>query len=250
MKWRVAKALLTLRDQVNARFPERDKSWDGTIGDTAHSSRKSDHNPNEAGVVCAMDITHDPENGVDSYKMAEQLRLGGDSRIKYVISNKKIFSSTQSPWVWRKYSGSNPHDHHVHISVKSPARYYDDTAPWELSMLAPRILTPEVAEDENEEVGDDDYSPRRALTAASISETTDEFVAKAKPLLKSKITWAQIGAGILAFFGLSSQTDLPASLVKLKDFIQSPGFILLGMLALLGLTIYWRWKDHGKGVLS
>ncbi len=135
MTWRVAKSLLVLRNQVNIKFPKRNKAWDGTIGDANHSSRTSDHNPNDDGVVCAMDITHDPKNGVDSYVMAEQLRQGQDERIKYIISNKKICSSTVSPWTWRKYNGSNPHDHHVHISVLPDQDLYDDEAPWEIPML-------------------------------------------------------------------------------------------------------------------
>ena len=135
MKWRVANSLIALRNQVNAKFPNRNKDWDGTIGDANHSSRTSDHNPNSDGVVCAMDITHDPRHGVDSYQMAEELRSSRDPRIKYIISNRKIASSTTSPWKWRKYTGSNPHDHHVHVSVNGQRRSYDDTAPWEIPML-------------------------------------------------------------------------------------------------------------------
>lgn len=139
MTWRVAKSLLALREQVNLKFPKRRKENDGTIGDSAHASRSSDHNPwvrdGATGVVTAMDITHDPKGGVDSYAMAEQLRLSRDPRIKYIISNRRICSSSTSPWQWRKYSGSNPHDHHVHVSVKADKKFYDDMAPWEIPML-------------------------------------------------------------------------------------------------------------------
>ena len=44
-----------LRDQVNARFPKRDKRSDGWIGDAAHSERASMHNPVD-GVVFALDL--------------------------------------------------------------------------------------------------------------------------------------------------------------------------------------------------
>jgi hypothetical protein len=135
MIWRVAKSLLVLRSQVNAKFPDRAKGWDGTIGDTAHSSRSSDHNPNDDGVVTAMDITHDPAHGVDSYEMAEQFRIGRDRRIKYIISNRRICSSAVAPWTWRPYNGANPHDHHVHVSVMPQKTLYDDGAPWEIPML-------------------------------------------------------------------------------------------------------------------
>jgi hypothetical protein len=134
--WRVAKSLQVLRDQVNAAYPGRRKENDGTIGDAAHQARTSDHNPwvrdGAVGVVTALDITHDPGHGVDTYVMAETLRINRDRRIKYVISNRRIFSSQVHPWEWRPYRGPNPHDHHVHISVLADKAIYDDRGPWNL----------------------------------------------------------------------------------------------------------------------
>ena len=138
MTWRVAKSLLHLKKQVDEAFPDRSKDSDGTIGDANHSARTSDHNPDTDGVVKAMDITHDPDNGVDSYKLAEELRASRDHRIKYIISDRKICSSTQSPWMWRRYTGSNPHDHHVHVSVLPDRRHFDDESDWDLPMLKGR----------------------------------------------------------------------------------------------------------------
>lgn len=130
MGWRLAKSLETLRDQVNAAYPGRNKTSDGTIGDARHASSTSDHNPNPAGVVTAIDITHDPAHGVDIGKIAETLRLSKDPRIKYVICNGRIFSSKVSPWVWRQYTGTNAHSKHIHVSVD--AALYDDARPWPL----------------------------------------------------------------------------------------------------------------------
>ena len=136
MAWRVAKSLLKLRDQFNAQYPRRNKASDGTIGDAAHASRDSDHNPwvkdGSMGVVTALDITHDPANGVDIAGIAEHLRLQKDPRIKYVICNRRIFSSTTSPWQWRTYTGSNPHTAHFHTSVHSSKSHYDSEASWSL----------------------------------------------------------------------------------------------------------------------
>jgi hypothetical protein len=129
MGWRLAKSLETLRSQVNAKWPNRDKSSDGTIGDASHQATKSDHNPNSAGVVTAMDITHDPAHGLDARKLAETLVASRDPRIKYIISNAQIISSTVSPWQSRPYTGANAHRAHVHVSV---AGDYDDTRPWNL----------------------------------------------------------------------------------------------------------------------
>lgn len=130
--WRVAKALLMLREQVNDRWPNRSKDSDGTIGDASHSARFSDHNPDENGVVCAMDITHDPQHGFDSYAFADVLRTARDKRIKYIISNRRICSSQVDSWHWRRYHGTNPHDHHVHISVIDRRDLYDSETPWNI----------------------------------------------------------------------------------------------------------------------
>lgn len=143
MAWRVATSLITLRDQVNAFSPRRNKATDGTIGDAAHARQTSDHNPwiRDAGlgVVSALDLTHDPRNGVDTWLMAEVMRQSRDPRIKYVISNRRIFSSTVSPWTWRNYTGSSPHTGHVHISVNSQKALYDDARRWHLGDWAPGV---------------------------------------------------------------------------------------------------------------
>jgi Putative peptidoglycan binding domain len=140
MAWRLAKCLETLRTEVNAKWPNRSKASDGTIGDESHQTRESDHNPwvkdGAIGVVTAMDITHDPAHGLDSEQLAECLRGSKDLRIKYIISNRKIASSENSPWEWRPYTGTNPHNHHVHISVKSDKAHYDMTSSWPLDGVA------------------------------------------------------------------------------------------------------------------
>jgi len=124
-KWQLNPVLAKLREQVDAMAPRRSKKSDGTIGDAEHAARKSDHNPNEFGIVNALDLTHDPANGFDAGKFAEALRLSRDPRIAYVIWNRRIFSSTVQPWIWRKYNGA-PHDHHVHVSVGGAP------VPWEI----------------------------------------------------------------------------------------------------------------------
>lgn len=136
MAYRIAKSLDVLRSQFNAEFPNRNKKADGWIGDAAHASRTSDHNPwvkdGSMGIVTALDITHDPKNGVDIGTITEHMRQQRDSRIKYVICNGRIFSSTTSPWVWRTYTGSNPHSTHFHVSVNSTKGHYDSLTKWSI----------------------------------------------------------------------------------------------------------------------
>lgn len=134
MAWRLANALVDLRNEVNTRWPGRDKSSDGTIGDAAHASRSSDHNPwvkdsAGVGVVRAIDVDVD---GIDSGWLAEYLRQrgqGGDRRLTgggYVILNRRITNSDFSGW--HAYTGSNPHTSHVHTSFS--LTHYDDRGSW------------------------------------------------------------------------------------------------------------------------
>jgi hypothetical protein len=139
-KWRAAGSLRTLFQQVNSMAANRRKNKDGSIGDLAHQQRSSDHNPwvldkdSRSGIVTAIDITNDPSNGCDCNILAKSLQENKDKRIKYVIWNKKIMSSTVSPWTWRPYTGANPHDHHLHISVGCEKNICDATHPWKIKI--------------------------------------------------------------------------------------------------------------------
>lgn len=129
---RIAGSLEQLRAQVNELAPKRNKSSDGWIGDAAHRSRPSDHNPDSKGIVHALDLTHDPGDGVDCQKLANILVQSRDPRIKFIIWNRKICSGTgqdQPAWVWRPYIGTNPHSLHIHVSVKGVS-FEDDAATW------------------------------------------------------------------------------------------------------------------------
>ena len=142
--WRPAESLLALKQQINAAFPGRKTGSDGIVGDASHQTRASDHNPwvtdGGKGVVTAMDITHDPASGCDAGKIVEVLRASRDPRIKYLIWNRRIANSSAigsvAPWTWRSYTGTNPHDHHFHLSVKPDKPLYDDAGPWTIQSLA------------------------------------------------------------------------------------------------------------------
>lgn len=135
MTWRLANSIAALRRDVNARWPSRDKTSDGTIGDAAHASRDSDHNPwivvDGVGVVRAFDCDVD---GIDAAWYAEQLRLlglAGDHRLTgggYVIYNRRITASDFSGW--KTYTGTNPHTGHVHVSVSQNQAGFDDGSSW------------------------------------------------------------------------------------------------------------------------
>ena len=121
MKPHLCKAGETLRDQVNARYPHRDNRSDGWLGDSAHASRVSDHNPDiKTGVVRGLDLDRDLYGTAKPDHMpylADSLRqiAKADGRIAYIIFDGKIASSKKS-WAWRTYDGVNKHRHHLHIS--------------------------------------------------------------------------------------------------------------------------------------
>lgn len=136
--WRVARSLDQLLAQINAAHPKRSKAADGSIGDAAHASTTSEHNPDRNGVVRARDFTHDPTHGFDAHAMADALVASRDPRILYVISRGRICSSVVRPWVWRAYTGSNRHDHHAHVSVVAEPRLYDSVRPWTITSTKPQ----------------------------------------------------------------------------------------------------------------
>lgn len=134
-KWRLAKSIETFRRQLNEQFPSRDKVSDGTIGDTAHSQRKSSHNPDARGAVRAMDITHNPQKGIDGNKLLAALLAAKDSRIWYIIFNRKIYN-VQYGFRERPYTGANAHAHHLHLSVSDDPKLYDDASEWKFDFGA------------------------------------------------------------------------------------------------------------------
>jgi len=139
MSWRLAKSLDKLREQVDELYPGRSKRSDGTIGDAAHAATVSDHNPDSGEVVRALDLTHDPEHGLDARQLADQLVANRDPRIKYVISEGRIASSYPAhgypAWSWRPYTGLNAHKTHVHVSVVE-GKAGDSAKAWKLAKAA------------------------------------------------------------------------------------------------------------------
>ena len=128
MKPWLCAAGVTLRDQINATYPDRDKRSDGTFADARHlAGGVSDHIPSkDTGVCRAVDIDRDlhgvPKPDEMPY-LADQLRLLAKSkkdggRLSYIIFDGFIASSKKS-WSWRKYVGSNQHRHHLHCSFTS-----------------------------------------------------------------------------------------------------------------------------------
>lgn len=109
---------------ATARWPKRNRASDGTCGDAAHAKRKSEHNPDASGYAHAFDLTNDPANGPDCDFLSKQVL--SDPRVLYVIWEGKIWKSRTR--AWEVYRGPNPHNHHMHVSIKPNATH--DVSPW------------------------------------------------------------------------------------------------------------------------
>lgn len=106
--------------QATALRPMRKKASDGLLPSKAHikQSPNSDHN---SGF--AVDLTHDPIGGINCHEVYEHLK--SDKRVKYLIFKGKIWSAEKGD---RVYNGTNPHNKHIHISIKDTRG--NDTSPW------------------------------------------------------------------------------------------------------------------------
>jgi hypothetical protein len=143
--WYVAPSLEQLLREVNARWPDRDKTSDGALGNLSHQATKSDHNPDwdDGGVVRARDIDEDLQGSSTPYphfqtgrgadplvqELLARCRSGAEKRIAYLIYEGRIFSATYD-WVANPYYGVNAHGHHAHISIKHGDRYENDRSLW------------------------------------------------------------------------------------------------------------------------
>lgn len=127
MSYYLAPALASLRNEVNAAHPRRDKTSDGWIGDPSHAARKSDHNPDydpgDNGVVRALDIDHD---GIDKHELRR--RVIADPRTEYFIQDWLIYTR-QNGMKPARYTGTNGHTGHSHVSLRH-GDAYEKAGPW------------------------------------------------------------------------------------------------------------------------
>lgn len=219
--WRVVRSLERLREQIRAAYPQAVPpatpvtAW-GSIADSAHSTT-SDHYPHyysvlgSTAVVCARDFPHAPALGLDAHALADRLRASRDPRIGYVISNGRITGPNYG-WRWASYSGSDPHDTHIHVSTVHTAAA-DDARDWQ--------------------IGEDvDMTPEQARQLDELHETITRWRSGMPTMADGKrgiepVKWRQRDE--------TWQASVGANLATLagKDWIDEPS-IVAGVLA--GLT--------------
>jgi hypothetical protein len=198
--WRAAKSLLVLLDQYNKLYPNRSKASDGTIGDELHAARASDHNPDVNGIVHALDVTHDPAHGLDTAVEIQKLANSRDTRIKYLIANKRILEPTNGGWVWKPYIGTDPHTNHMHISVNNVDA--DDPTPWNLNKGADDMIdTDDKARDVFLAVFHD---PGNTVSQEAINSIRGQSYATVIPALTKYAKWHDQNDKLVAYNGLEA----------------------------------------------
>jgi len=117
---RATPAAIAVLRQATAIAPSRMKASDGLLPSKAHLTQNpnSDHN-----TGFAVDLTHDPAHNIDCHEIYDQLK--NDKRVKYLIFKGLIWIPGRGD---KAYTGSNPHNKHLHISIKDNCG--NDTSPW------------------------------------------------------------------------------------------------------------------------
>lgn len=149
--WIVTPALVALRESFNRHCPNRDRASDGSVGDSAHASSSSDHNPDETGNVPIRDA--DSVNEVHAIDVDKDLRASDargpftmrraverivanhraerENRLRYIIYDRTIWSASWG-WAARQYTGDNPHTQHAHFSGSYDSKLERDARSWDI----------------------------------------------------------------------------------------------------------------------
>lgn len=153
----VVKRLTSIDSELTAAAPKRTlPTW--YQGDRAHRGSVSGHNEDDTPGTRAeyQDSDSIPEIRAGDYRLplnakfsaeaavqllVKQCRANVIDSIAYIIFNGRIWSE-KTGWVTRKYTGSNPHDKHFHISVKPDTKHENDTKKIGFASLNPKPVPP------------------------------------------------------------------------------------------------------------
>lgn len=125
--WELTAGLKNLRSQVDKRWPDRNKTSDGTIGDAAHQDRTSGHNPDDTPgslpawngdpdtkpEVRSWDMDHDIGSGVSGQMLVDHMRALPKlaTVIRYMNYKGKIYHERTG----FKPEPSSGHETHIHF---------------------------------------------------------------------------------------------------------------------------------------
>ena len=196
--WVLIPCLKQLFAEFNLIAPDRDKSSDGSIGDTAHQQEVSDHNPDETGSVPihdadginevhAIDVDNNlNESDLTMEKVVQFLlgrcRSGAEKRLRYIIYNRRIWSAS-SDWVQKTYTGASPHTEHAHLSASYTSSLEASTASWHLEDIPVSLTTTDLTKIENiVKANSTNNGESQAAAIAAIRDQLDDI---AKAVLNS-----------------------------------------------------------------
>lgn len=144
MAWVKVKWIDPMFAALNTVAPNRDKGSDGTIGDLAHASGKSGHNPDDTPGVQAERTDADSKQEVRALDADADLRQPGITmqdvvnailrhpadrdRLIYIIYRGKIYRKANG-WEAETYTGTDKHNEHMHASGDPAAD--EDGRPWQ-----------------------------------------------------------------------------------------------------------------------
>jgi hypothetical protein len=207
-----APACTSLLAQATELWPGRSRATDGICPSAAHTKAnpKSDHERGEA-----VDLTHDPANGVDCQRIVLEMIGRRDGRVKYLIHNRLIYNAPVFLPV--PYTGKNPHTSHLHVSIKPGAR--NDTAPWFPNGKAGGVLTKPAPS------GGGAATPSPANTGGAL--TVD----------MSRAAQLGLGVDLATTIGGEAVPDALKPLVTLAAFLLDPSGWLRVAYFLIGLVL-------------
>lgn len=163
-QWHVNEGLAPLIAQMKNKYPH---IVVGTIGDAAHRTEHSDHNPNAFGRVNAADFMLG-----DSFTEAQALILAPlltvDKRTHYVIHDRKIW--TTETRAWKTYTGTDPHTNHIHLSVNDNA--HTNTSPWAITVRDAIVQISDLLVNHNP----DGKAPDTLLGKAALSQQAEDGI--------------------------------------------------------------------------
>lgn len=144
-----AYSLRVLYAQLVKQYPDigwQNSNQTGSIGDAAHQSEgsASDHNPWYQNTVRAEDVANIPK-GPDCeaiFQMVNHMYAAKDRRIfpdGYAIFRGRI-TDPDNPGKSKPYTGSDPHNEHVHVSVSTDQ--FNSANPWPLNTPSEADMTP------------------------------------------------------------------------------------------------------------
>lgn len=99
--------------EINAIWPDRDRTTDGWIGDAKHCPGTSDHCADTQGRVHAIDIDKD---GIDPDHVVRRIS-NIEGVVRYINWNYQQYH-VRDDFKPKPLGGDDPHTSHIHVSIE------------------------------------------------------------------------------------------------------------------------------------